>query len=275
MQDILIYALAGGSIGFVIGITGVGGGSFMTPILLAFCFKPAIAVGTDLLYAAITKAGGVITHNRQRTIEWRIVVRMAAGSLPASFFTMLLLKQLQQRGIDFNSILTTTLGVMLILTSFVLLFRTWLLRERHQLADDESKIGLFERKHAQQLTVLMGVALGILVTLSSVGAGAFGAAVLMILYPRMAIIRIIGTDLAHAVPLTAVAGFGHLYLGHIDFLLLCSLLIGSLPGIWFGTRVAYRVPENFMRWLMALVLLGLGLKYTLFSSVGHSLTTCS
>ncbi|MBN1378605.1 MAG: sulfite exporter TauE/SafE family protein [Gammaproteobacteria bacterium] len=266
MHDILLYAFAGGSVGFVIGMTGVGGGSLMTPILLAFCFKPAIAVGTDLLYAAITKAGGVFTHSRQRTVEWSIVARMALGSLPASLVTMYVIKHLQSNDIDYNGILTMTLGSMLVITSLVLLFRTSLLRERHQLADDHSRLGLFERKHSQPLTILMGVVLGVLVTLSSVGAGAFAAAVLMILYPRMAMIRIIGTDLAHAVPLTAVAGLGHLQLGHVDFYLLISLLLGSMPGIWLGTKIAYRVPEKTMQRILALILLALGLKYTLFSS---------
>ncbi len=274
MQEILLYALAGGSVGFIIGMTGVGGGSLMTPILLAFCFKPAVAVGTDLLYAAITKAGGVLTHNRQNSIEWPIVARMASGSLPASLLTMFFLKHLQENGIDYSNVLTTALGIMLILTSMVLLFRTWLLHERHELADDDSKIGLFERRHAPQLTVVMGVALGVLVTLSSVGAGAFGAAVLMILYPRMAMIRIIGTDLAHAVPLTAIAGIGHWHLGNVDYMLLVSLLIGSMPGIWMGSKLAYRIPEKIMQQIMALVLLALGLKYTLFSSTGQTISTC-
>ena len=275
MHDIVLYALAGGSVGFVIGMTGVGGGSFMTPILLAFCFKPAIAVGTDLLYAAVTKGSGVITHHRQQTVEWTIVARMTAGSIPASLLTTYLLKHLQHHGFDYNAMLTITLGVMLILTSLVLLFRTILLHERHQLADDESRIGKFERRHAPQLTVVMGIALGILVTLSSVGAGAFGAAVLMILYPRMAMIRIIGTDLAHAVPLTAVAGLGHLHLGHVNFMLLGGLLLGSLPGIWLGTRLAYRIPEKVMQRTMALILLALGLKYAFFSSVSIGLQTCT
>lgn len=275
LHDIVLYALAGGSVGFVIGMTGVGGGSFMTPILLAFCFKPAIAVGTDLLYAAVTKGSGVITHHRQQTVEWTIVARMTAGSIPASLLTTYLLKHLQHHGFDYNAMLTITLGVMLILTSLVLLFRTILLHERHQLADDESRIGKFERRHAPQLTVVMGIALGILVTLSSVGAGAFGAAVLMILYPRMAMIRIIGTDLAHAVPLTAVAGLGHLHLGHVNFMLLGGLLLGSLPGIWLGTRLAYRIPEKVMQRTMALILLALGLKYAFFSSVSIGLQTCT
>lgn len=264
MQEILLYAAAGGSVGFVVGMTGVGGGSFMTPILLAFGFPAPVAVGTDLLYAAVTKAGGVWTHRRQRTIAWSVVGLMAAGSVPASLLTMLLLRHLQREGIEYADLLTVTLGIMLVLTALVLLFRTTLLRERHQIADDASTLGALERRHARKLTFLMGIALGVLVTLSSVGAGAFGAAVLMILYPRMAMIRVIGTDLAHAVPLTAVAGLGHWHLGHVDFALLGSLLIGSLPCIWLGTKVAARVPDKLMQRGIATILLILGVRYALF-----------
>lgn len=264
MHDILLYALAGGAVGFVVGMTGVGGGSLMTPILLAFGFTPAVAVGTDLLYAAITKAGGIVAHHRQKTIDWKVMGLLSLGSLPTSMLTMFFLKELQNREINYNSILTTTLGVMLILTALVLFFRTFLIKERVHLADEKSPVGDFERKHAASLTLVMGIALGALVTLSSVGAGAFGAAVLMTLYPRMPIIRVIGTDIAHAVPLTAIAGLGHMYLGNVNFLLLAGLLIGSLPAIWLGTKMATRIPELFMQRVMALILISLGIKYALF-----------
>lgn len=236
----------------------------MTPILLAFGFPPTIAVGTDLLYAAVTKAGGVITHSRQNTICWKIVRNLLLGSLPASIITMAFLKYLQKQEIDYSSILTTTLGIMLILTSLVLFFRTFLLQERNYLASGKSVIAEFEHKHASELTVIMGIALGALVTLSSVGAGAFGAAVLMVLYPRMPMIQVIGTDLAHAVPLTAVAGLGHLHLGNVNFYLLIGLLLGSLPAIWLGTKAANRVPEKIMQRLVAFILICLGIKYTFF-----------
>lgn len=236
----------------------------MTPILLAFGFPPTIAVGTDLLYAAITKAGGVITHARQSTVNWKIVRNLLCGSLPASIVTMAFLKYLQTHEIDYGPVLTTTLGIMLILTSLVLFFRTFLLQERDYLASGESSIAEFEHAHATLLTVVTGVALGALVTLSSVGAGAFGAAVLMVLYPRMPMIQVIGTDLAHAVPLTAVAGLGHLHLGNVNFYLLIGLLLGSLPAIWLGTKAANRVPEKIMQRLVALILVCLGIKYSFF-----------
>lgn len=255
--------LAGGSVGFVVGMTGVGGGSFMTPILLAFGFSPAVAIGTDLLYASITKSGGVITHARQRTVEWKVVALLCASSIPASLATTMALRHLQKAGFDYSAILTQTLGIMLITTSMVLFFRTFLIRERHHLADSHSSIGEFERRHAGWLTFVVGVILGTMVTLSSVGAGAFGATALMLLYPRMPMIRVIGTDLAYAVPLTAVAGLGHLQLGHVDYWLLLSLIAGSLPCIWLGTRVANLVPEKIMQRVMASILLILGIRYAL------------
>lgn len=253
--------LAGGSVGFVVGMTGVGGGSFMTPILLAFGFPPAIAIGTDLLYASITKSGGVITHARQYTVEWKVVGVLVASSIPASLVTTLVLKHLQKTGFDYSAILTQTLGIMLIVTSLVLFFRTFLIRERHHLADSHSNIGEFERRHAGWLTFMMGIVVGVMVTLSSVGAGAFGATVLMLLYPRMPMVRVVGTDLAYAVPLTAVAGLGHMQLGHVDYWLLLSLIAGSLPCIWLGTRVAALVPEKIMQRVMATILLILGIRY--------------
>jgi uncharacterized membrane protein YfcA len=261
MPDFILYILAGGSVGFVVGMTGVGGGSFMTPILLGFGFPPAIAIGTDLLYASITKASGVITHARQATVDWKIVRILSTGSIPASLVTMAVLHYLQTTGFDYSVILKKTLGIMLVVTAIVLLFRTFLLQERSHLAD--SNLGEFERRHATGLTFLMGLTLGVMVTLTSVGAGAFGAAVLMTLYPRMPMIRVIGTDLAHAVPLTAVAGLGHMHLGHVDLWLLLSLLVGSLPCIWLGTKVANRVPEKIMQRIMATILIVLGVRYSL------------
>jgi uncharacterized membrane protein YfcA len=263
VQDFILYILAGGSVGFVVGMTGVGGGSFMTPILLGFGFPPTTAIGTDLLYAAITKSGGIITHARQGTVEWKVVGLLVTGCIPASITITLLLRHFQKTGFDYSNILKQTLGIMLVLTSLVLLFRSFLIRERHQLAENNSPIGNFERRYAGKLTLVMGVFLGVAVTLSSVGAGAFGATALMMLYPRMPMIRVIGTDLAYAVPLTAIAGLGHMQLGHVDYHLLLSLIVGSLPCIWLGTKVAGLVPEKIMQRLMATILMLLGLKYVL------------
>ena len=261
-MDILFYIIAGAAVGFAVGLTGVGGGSLMTPILLLFGFPPQIAVGTDLLYASITKSGGVFLHKRQGTIRWKIVITLFCGSIPASLVTVYFLNSIFTDSEQYGEILTTSLGFMLILTALVLLFKSQLVNRSK--AKDDSEALKTVQKHATAITWVMGVALGVLVTLSSVGAGAFGAAVLLIIYPRMSAISIIGTDLAHAVPLTLVAGLGHLYLGNVDFYLLGSLLIGSLPAIYVGTKLGTRMPENLMQPILASTLLALGVKYAFF-----------
>jgi uncharacterized membrane protein YfcA len=234
----------------------------MTPILvLLFGIKPVIAVGTDLLYAAITKAGGIWVHHRQRTVNWRIVGLLAAGSLPTSALTVVLLKYFDAHGLNYESLITSTLGVALILTSLVLLLKARLLK----LSKSErfAAVRAIHTRLRTPMTVAAGVVIGALVTLSSVGAGALGAAVLFFLYPRLPAINIVGTDLAHAVPLTAIAGLGHVHLGTVDFELLGNLLFGSLPGIYLGSHVGLRLPETVVRPVLASMLLMIGLRFTL------------
>ncbi|MGH8593771.1 MAG: sulfite exporter TauE/SafE family protein [Gammaproteobacteria bacterium] len=256
------YTLSGFIVGLIVGLTGVGGGSLMTPILVVvFGIKPAIAVGTDLLYAAITKSGGVFVHHRQQTIEWKVVGLLALGSVPTALVTIAVLKALTAKGINYENVMTTTLGVALILTALVLLFKNQLLQiGRHE------KLAAVKAMHRQlqtPITVAAGAILGVLVTLSSVGAGALGAAVLFFLYPRYPAVSIVGTDIAHAVPLTAVAGLGHAHLGTVDYSLLVSLLLGSLPGIVIGSRFAVRLPDRLVRSLLASMLLLIGLRFAL------------
>lgn len=256
--DWLMYIIAGGVVGFAVGMTGVGGGSLMTPLLLLFGFPAHIAIGTDLLYAGITKSGGVLLHQKERTVQWPIVTLLLSGSLPASVLTAVMLKYYFPNPESYSHILTSSLGVMLILTSLVLLYKPRLKTMRRP-----RLFAALERKNAA-VTWLMGVALGVLVTLSSVGAGAFGAAILLMLYPQLKSLQIIGTDLAHAVPLTLIAGVAHIYLGNVDFQLLAALLMGSLPCIWMGTHLSKRLPEKLMQPLLGSILLGLGCKYAFF-----------
>lgn len=257
-MEVLNYILAGAVVGFVVGLTGVGGGSFMTPLLLWFGFSPAVAIGTDLLYAAMTKASGMWAHQRQGTVNWQVVKRLAMGSLPASIITILTLKYVFNDSSDYEHVLTSTLGIMLILTSVVLLLRAFnpfppLPKSFEQWVDT----------HQGTLTIITGVILGVMVTLSSVGAGAFGAAVLLLLYRSMPTVQVVGTDIAHAVPLTAIAGLGHLHLGNVDFWLLGSLLIGSIPAIWVGSYMARHLPERIMQPMLASALLFIGVKYAI------------
>ncbi len=249
----LPFVMSGFGVGFVVGLTGVGGGSLMTPLLvLLFGLNPAIAVGTDLLYAAATKACGTAVHHIGRTVEWRIVAHLAGGSLPASLATLVVLEQVGSGDAAISGLISHVLGYALLLTTLSLIFRRYVLAVAH-------RVSLYRRPRAQAVTtVALGAVLGALVTLSSVGAGAIGVTALVLLYPHLPIARIVGTDIAHAVPLTLVAGLGHLAIGTVDLALLASLLIGSLPGIALGSLLAPRVPERLLRFLLAAVLAVVG-----------------
>ncbi len=253
----IAYTFTGFVVGFIIGLTGVGGGSLMTPVLvLVFSIKPVVAVGTDLLYAAITKGGGILAHQKQRTIDWKVVRLLSMGSIPATLAAVFFLKQLTNTGINYDRFITSMLSIALILTSLVILFKSLLQSlDRTELFQ---VIRVIHREVCAPLTILSGALIGILVTFSSVGAGALGAAILIFLYPRLNTIKIVGTDLAHAIPITAIAGLGHWHLGSVDFQLLFSLIIGSLPGIYLGSNTGVLVPEKYMRPLLASILFLIG-----------------
>lgn len=249
-----LYTLSGFVVGAIVGLTGVGGGSLMTPLLvLLFGIHPATAVGTDLLYAAITKAGGTTVHARKGHVDWRITGLLAGGSIPSSLLTIWALSYLPKQSPAVTHIISISLGIALLLTACALIFRQKLQRYALSHADDRT-----HTRFQAPITVAVGVLLGILVTISSVGAGALGVAVLFFLYPRLSPIRIVGSDLAHAVPLTLIAGLGHWAIGSVDWSLLASLLLGSLPGIWLGSHASARVPERFLRPLLATMLVLVG-----------------
>ena len=244
-----LYTLSGFAVGAIVGLTGVGGGSLMTPLLvLLFGIHPATAVGTDLLYAAITKSGGTIVHGRKGHIDWQIVGRLAAGSIPASAITILILSQLPKRSAEVTHLISVSLGIALLLTACAIIFRKRILE--FALQHDDS----FVQRHLGAVTVAVGAVLGVLVSISSVGAGAVGVTVLLLLYPRLPMASIVGSDIAHAVPLTLVAGIGHWALGDVDWALMGVLLMGSLPGIIVGSYSATRVPETVLRLTLASVL---------------------
>jgi len=251
------FIIAGFIVGFLVGLTGVGGGSLMTPILMIFFhIKPALAVGTDLLYASVTKSVGIFAHGKLGNIDWRVVKLLAAGSVPASFATILFLRSID---VDSNEAISTikfSLGVALIITSVAVLLRT-------KLMSLLSKDSLIPEKYVASSTVILGIVLGGLVTLTSVGAGALGVTALIVLYPHKKITTIVGTDIAHAVPLTLVAGLGHASLGTVDYNLLGTLLIGSIPGIYIGSHLSAKVAEHWIRIALAAILIYVGLKLVL------------
>ncbi len=259
--------ISGLLVGFLVGLTGVGGGSLMTPILVfIFGYAPKAAVGTDLLFAALTKTGGVFVHHgKHRSVEWKIVLQLCLGSIPAALLVIYLLENVFTKDDAVTSVITTSLGVALIFTSLALFVRNRLLSRRQQDETAVERITHRERFGRWQtpLTVTVGLVLGILVTLSSVGAGALGTIALIFLYPRLATVRIVGTDLAHAIPLTAVAGLGHMHMGNVDLGLLGSLLIGSLPGIYIGSHLSARIPEKVLRPILATLLMIIGIKFVL------------
>lgn len=246
--------ISGFGVGATVGLTGVGGGSLMTPLLMTvFKVNPAVAIGTDLWFAAITKTSGSVAHHRHGNVDYRILGQLLLGSIPAAATTIGLM---HYSGITkaWASTLTLSLGVALLLTAVTVAYKqAW------------ASVGLqLERwippAQKASMTVGCGMLLGVLVSLSSIGAGAVGATLILLLNPRMEARRVVGTDIAHAVPLTLVAGVGHATLGHVDWALLASLLVGSLPGIWIGAQLTRKMPDRLVRALLCVSLVTAGLK---------------
>lgn len=257
MQDIA-FVLAGFFVGFVVGLTGVGGGSLMTPLLIFFFgMKPHLAIGTDLLFAAFTKMGGSVALARARVIDWSVVLLLACGSIPASLVTLYVLNQVGPADPAVQKVMTTTLGVALLLTAVATLYKAVLGKAgpRHAIPSAADA-----RPRHKALPVLFGAVIGALVTLTSVGAGAIGVLVLMLLYPALPLPRIVAADIAHAVPLTLVAGLGHASIGSVEWALLAKLLLGSLPGIWIGSQLMRKTPERVIRSLLSMLLAYAGTK---------------
>jgi uncharacterized membrane protein YfcA len=250
----VVAVLSGFAVGAIVGLTGVGGGSLMTPLLLSvFKLNPAVAIGTDLWFAAITKGAGSAAHHRVGQVDWKITRWLLAGSLPASLATIALM---HFTGVTqgWASALTFSLGIALLLTAVTVAYRqAW------------TAVGLrLERwipePRKAAFTFASGLLLGVLVSLSSIGAGAIGATLIMLLHPRLAAHKVVGTDIAHAVPLTLVAGIGHATLGHVDWALLAALIVGGVPGIWLGAQLTRRMPERLVRALLCTALVTAGLK---------------
>ena len=257
-----LYTLSGFLVGLIVGVTGVGGGSLMTPLLvLFFGISPATAVGTDLLYASLTKSLGGWVHGKRGTVDWKVVGLLSLGSLPAAITTILLLKYIALDEKTLRGLVTSVLSVALLATAIVLLFKEQIQKL------GRSRDGTVYELHHRYLpaaTIATGVIVGALVTVSSIGAGVLGTVALLFLYPRMPAVKVVGTDIVHAVPLTALAGMGHLALGTVNLVLLGSLLLGSLPGIYIGSHLSAKVPEKVLRPLLAVMLLIIGLKMVFY-----------
>ncbi|MEO8158177.1 MAG: sulfite exporter TauE/SafE family protein [Betaproteobacteria bacterium] len=247
-------AVSGLLVGFIVGLTGVGGGSLMTPMLvMIFGVSPATAVGTDLLYASFTKGAGVWVHARRGNVEWKLVGMLAAGSIPAALIALIALHQIGVTSPKVSGLITGSLGIALILTALAILFK-----EKLQGLGRHGTGSQWRERHIVPATIATGAIIGALVALSSVGAGAVGVAALFWLFPLLPASRIVGSDIAHAVPLTAVAGLGHFFMGTVDWHLLANLLIGSLPGIYIGSQLSGRIAERWLRPALAAMLVLVG-----------------
>jgi uncharacterized protein len=254
-----LYLLSGLTIGVLTGMTGTGGGALMTPVLIIiFGIHPVTAVGTDLLYACITKASGTVVHAWNRTVNWKVVGWLAAGSVPMTALTLVALFYLDVHGDTTQNLVTKILGVALFLTAVSLIFRKQLVRLYSE------RVGHISHRLARNLTILTGAVLGVLVSISSVGAGAIGVTALILLYPEMSIVDIVGSGIAHAVPLTFIAGLGHWALGSVNWQLLGSLLVGSIPGIIFGSMISSRIPEIVVRVTLSATLILICAKFWFF-----------
>jgi uncharacterized protein len=250
-----LYSLAGILVGLLVGLTGVGGGSLMTPLLvLVFGFHPVTAVGTDLLYASATKSVGTTVHGWRGTVDWKVVGKLAIGSVPATLVTLLALSHAGEQSPGTGHAVAIILGVTLVLSAVATIFRKqligWLTPRFDRLGEPRLTV----------LTILLGVVLGVLVSLTSVGAGALGMTALLVLYPKLPVNRLVGSDIAHAVPLTLLGGIGHWWLGSVDFPLLLSLLIGSIPGIIVGSLIASRMSDRVLGPILATVLAIVGVR---------------
>ena len=245
----LFHAIAGLLVGALVGLTGVGGGSLMTPLLvLFFGYSAKTAVGTDLLFAAITKIAGSAVHGSRETVDWEIVRRMMLGSVPAALLTLFVLARIGQIGQSAEKIILLSLASLLALTAFGVLARNWLFGHRDAVHPPKSQTAILAG------TTLLGAFLGAAVAVSSVGAGAIGVTVLLTLYPRLQVSRIVGSDIAHAVPLALIAGTGHWLMGDVNGALLINLLIGSIPGVVIGSYLSSRAPDRLLQPLLAAVL---------------------
>lgn len=271
MPEFIQFILAGMLVGFCVGVTGVGGGSLMTPILMGvFRIEPHIAIGTDLLYAAISKFCGSFVHAKKLNIVWPIVWWLAIGSIPASLLTNYMLSNYLSGATHYKAVLTMVLGFMLVLTGISILFRSKIeafFSKRSKQQNTTVRDNMTREEIAQWvsskkvLVIIMGIVLGVFVTLSSVGAGAFGVMALVLMFPNLPMIRIIGSDVVHAVLLTLVAGLGHMSAGNVDFTLLGWLLVGSIPAIIIGTLLSSKMPEQLIRRILGITLLLLGINF--------------
>jgi len=241
-------------IGFLVGLTGLGGGALMTPaLILILGMEPLTAVGTDLVYASITKMLGAWQHVRQRNVNWQLVMLLACGSLPGAFCGTLLLAYFEHLHLPVGHLLKPVLGVVLVAVALTTLWKTY------GRADHPPPAEACEIRCRRRWIILLGFGVGVLVSLTSIGSGTI-VTLFLIVWFAMSIPRVVGTDLTHAVILLSFAGLTHLAQGHADLRIAGLMLVGSLPGVWVGAQFTGRLPDRTVKTVLAALLLISGLR---------------
>lgn len=253
--------VAGFLVGFMVGLTGMGGAALMTPILiLLFGVRPLVAVGTDLAYGAVTKIVGAWQHHRQGSVDWRLGLLMASASVPASLVGVLMTKYISETNPSFvDFLIGRTLGIALVLVALAMLAKLFLAGRRAQIRATLDNLPLARRRASFKLalTIFWGAVVGFLVGLTSVGSGSLIVPFLALVYPLSAR-QVVGTDVFQASLLVSAAAMTHLYAGSVDLPLAGNLLLGSIPGVLLGSRLAARAPDRLLRGTLAVLLLGIG-----------------
>lgn len=257
----IAYILVGALTGAIVGCSGVGGAAIMTPILILLGVNPVTAVGTDLIFSFVTKVLAIKNYHAQRNVDWAVVKRLCLGSIPASIAVLSILFWVHDTA-KIDHFLKPVLGYVLLLVAFILMLKT--LQEMHFQKSTKNKSWAFTnwiRKHQATFTILSGIILGSIVTLTSIGAGSIGVVLIYALYHRLPTLKIIGTDLAQALFITFVASIGHGIEGHINYTLLFFLLLGSVPAVLTSSYYARYLPEKFIRMVLIIVLLITGIRF--------------
>jgi hypothetical protein len=256
----VMKAVAGAIVGFTVGLTGMGGGALMTPILvLVFGVNPGTAVSSDLLASLVMKPIGATVHFRRGTVNWSLARWLAVGSVPAAFCGVFVLNALGT-GDDVANRIKSLLGWALLVAALSMVSRAYLSARAARRGTAVTPDGDGQVELKRTATVLIGLAGGFIVGMTSVGSGSLMIVMLLLLYPRLTGKQLVGTDLVQAIPLVAAATLGHAFFGHVDLAITGSILVGSIPGVYAGARVSSRAPDHVIRPALVLILLASSLK---------------
>lgn len=250
----LDLALLGFFVSVLVGLTGVGGAALLTPLLVLIGINPTIAVGSDLVYNSVTKLFGTIQHARQKTINWALVKYLAFGSIPGAAIAVLFLELYRPLYTNQEKVIRTVLGIVLIIVAIATIFHTLLINQNT--ASRLQSKGISEKR---SMMIIVGVVLGFIVGLTSIGSGSLFALAMLLLF-RLKASELVGTDIAHAFILVTVSGALHTSFGNVDFMLVLNMILGSIPGVIIGSKLSSKVPTKILRVIISIIILISGYK---------------